>query len=106
MRIWTKTTLVPALAAVAVVFLTGAGVSGIDEMASLRLHYATHSTLTTPTTNAQPSLHDLLMDGLAKGSLPGGFPYDEPRNESIDEQYQEALNQQRPSSSPTDGNRT
>lgn len=103
MRMWTEA-LVPALAALAVIFLTGAGTSGIDEMASLRLQYPTHSTPTALGTSERPSLHDLLMDGLAKGSLPGGFPYDEARNESIDDQYQEALHQQRPSTSPTDRN--
>jgi hypothetical protein len=48
----------------------------------------------------QTSLHHLVLRGLAKVSLPGGFPYDEPRDERSDESYQETLHQYRSSVNP------
>lgn len=90
----------PGIAALAVIFLSGAGASGIDQMANVKIHSPTSGTVSAVMADGQTSLHHLVLRGLAKGSLPGGFPYDEPRDEEYDEYYQETLHQRRPSTSP------
>lgn len=99
MRLW-NTAAVPGLAALAVIFLSGAGASGIDQMANVKIHSSTSSTVSAVLDGGQPSLHHLVLRGLAKGSLPGGFPYDEPRDEKYDENYQETLHQHGSSTGP------
>jgi hypothetical protein len=99
MRLW-KRAVVPGLAALAVIFLSGAGVTGIDQMANVKIHSPTSGTASAVLYGGQTSLHHLVLRGLAKGSLPGGFPYDEPRDERYDENYQEAQHQHRSSTSP------
>ena len=98
-RLW-KRAGVPALAALAVIFLSGAGATGIDQMANVKIHSPTSGTLSAVMDGGQTSLHHLVLRGLAKGSLPGGFPYDEPRDEKYDENCQEAQRQHRSSTGP------
>ena len=98
-RLW-KRAGVPALAALAVIFLSGAGATGIDQMANVKIHSPTSGTASAVTDSGQTSLHHLVLRGLAKGSLPGGFPYDEPRDEKYDENCQEAQRQHRSSTGP------
>ena len=98
-RLW-KRAGVPALAALAVIFLSGAGASGIDEMANVSIHSPTSGTVSAVMDGGQTSLHHLVLRGLAKGSLPGGYPYDEPRDDKYDENYQETQHQHRPSATP------
>lgn len=92
----------PGIAALAVIFLSGASASGIEQMANAKIHSPTSATLSAVTADGQTSLHHLVLRGLAKGSLPGGYPYDEPRDERSDEDYQETLHRQRPSVSPAE----
>ena len=88
LRIWTKI-VVPGIAAVAVVLLGAAGASGIDEMANARIGQTAPSSAAAAT-DGQPPLRHLVLLGLAEGSLPGGFPYDELRDEADEVSYQEA----------------
>lgn len=88
MRIWTKI-IAPGIAAVAVVFLGAAAASGIDEMANARIGQPAPITAATAA-DGQPPLRHLVLLGLAESSLPGGFPYDELRDERYEETYQEA----------------
>lgn len=81
--------MVPGIAAVAVVLLGAAGSSGIDEMANARIGHPAPIT-TAAAADGQPPLRHLVLLGLAKGSLPGGIPYDELRDENYEESYQEA----------------
>jgi hypothetical protein len=90
MRLWTKT-LVPGLAALAVVLLAAAGASGVDQIANTKVTNTAPVTVYAAGAGSQPSLRHLLIRGLAEGALPGGFPYDEPREERYDENYQETL---------------
>lgn len=85
--------MVPALAALAVFLLGAASVSGLDEMANSKAASGASVTVTVPGTVAdgKPPLRQMVMLGLADGSLPGGFPYDELREEKYDENYQESL---------------
>jgi hypothetical protein len=99
MRLWRRS-FAPGLAALAVIFLGGAGASGIDQMANVKIHSPTSGALSAVTDGGQTSLHHLVLRGLAKGSLPGGFPYDEPRDEKYDENYQEIQHQHRSSTNP------
>ncbi|MDQ0662004.1 hypothetical protein QFZ35_000502 [Arthrobacter ulcerisalmonis] len=88
MRIWKKY-VVPGIAAITVVLLGGAGASGADEMANARItHPAAVTTVAAHT--GQLSLRHLVLLGLAKGSLPGGPPYDDLQEETREENYQEA----------------
>jgi hypothetical protein len=88
MRMWTKF-MVPRIAAVAVVVLGAAGATGIDEMASARIEQPAPVTVAAARAG-QPPLRHLVLLGLAEGSLPGGLPYDELREEKYEESYQEA----------------
>lgn len=88
MKVWDKF-VVPAIAAVALALLGAAGASGIDEMASARIT-APASAAVPAAAGGQPSLRHLILLGLAKGSLPGGLPYDDLREEEYEETYQEA----------------
>ncbi|MBT2598020.1 hypothetical protein [Arthrobacter sp. ISL-72] len=90
MRLWTKS-VVPVLAALAVVLLAAAGASGLDQMANTRMTNTPAVTIPAVAPNSQSPLRHLVIRGLAEGSLPGGFPYDEPREERYDEDYQETL---------------
>ncbi|MBT2548113.1 hypothetical protein [Arthrobacter sp. ISL-65] len=99
MRLWSRA-FVPGIAALAVIFLSGASAAGIDQMANAKIHGPTSVTMSAVMADGQTSLHHLVLRGLAKGALPGGFPYDEPRDERSDESYQETLHQHRPSVSP------
>ncbi len=92
----------PGIAALAVIFLSGATASGIDQMANVKIHSPTSGTVSAVMADGQISLHHLVLRGLAKGSLPGGYPYDEPRDERSEENYQETLHQHRSSVSPAE----
>lgn len=87
-RIWKKF-VVPGMAAMAIVLLGAAGASGIDEMASARIAPPASGTAAAAA-DGQPPLRHLILLGLANGSLPGGLPYDELREEKYEENYQEA----------------
>lgn len=84
-------TIVPVLATLAVVLLGAASASGVDQMAIIKVTNPASITIPAVAADGQPPLHHLLLLGLAEGSLHGGFPYDEPREEKYDENYQEAL---------------
>jgi hypothetical protein len=101
MGLWRRA-IVPGIAALAVIFLSGASASGIDQMANAKIRSPTSGTLSAVMADRQTSLHHLVLRGLAKGALPGGFPYDEPRDERSDEDYQETLHQHRSSVSPAE----
>jgi hypothetical protein len=88
MRIWTKF-MVPGIATMAIVLIGAAGAAGIDEMASARIEQPSPVTVAAAT-DGQPPLRHLVLLGLAEGSLPGGLPYDELREEKYEESYQEA----------------
>jgi hypothetical protein len=88
MEIWNKF-LVPGLAATAIALLGAAGASGIDEMASARITHPAPAAAAA-TADGQPPLRHLILLGLDKGSLPGGPPHDELREERYEENYQEA----------------
>jgi hypothetical protein len=90
MRLWTKT-VVPALAVLAVVLLAAAGASGLDQMANTKVTNTASATIPGVAADSQPTLRHLVIRGLAEGALPGGFPYDEAREEKYDENYQETL---------------
>lgn len=89
--------MVPALAALAVLLLGAASVSGVDQMANNKAAANAASvssvaaTLPAVAPDGQPPLRQMVLLGLADGSLPGGFPYDEPREEKYDENYHESL---------------
>ena len=89
MEIWNKF-LVPGLAATAIALLGAAGASGIDEMANARITHPAPAAAAA-TADGQPPLRHLILLGLDKGSLPGGPPHDELREERYEENYQEAL---------------
>ncbi|UZX03325.1 hypothetical protein F8G81_12440 [Arthrobacter sp. CDRTa11] len=89
MRIW-RTSIVPVLAALAVVLLGAAGAAGLDQMANSKTQNSALFAVQA-SADGQPSLHRLVMIGLAEGSLPGGFPSDEAREEKYDENFQETL---------------
>lgn len=80
----------PGVAALAAILLSMAGATGLDQMASAQPQNPT-LVAQDVTSDGQSSLHHLVMLGLAKGSLPGGFPYDDPREEKYDENFQETL---------------
>jgi hypothetical protein len=101
MGLWSRA-FVPGIAALAVIFLSGASASGIDQMANAKIHGPTSATMSAVMADRQTSLHHLVLRGLAKGSLPGGYPYDEPRDERSDEDFQETLHQHRSSVSPAE----
>lgn len=89
MNTWRRTTI-NGLAALAAVLLGAASVAGIDQMANT--HPLNPTKVAGPASSAsQPSLHHQVLIGLAKGSLPGGYPYDELREEENDENYHETL---------------
>lgn len=90
MRLWTKT-VVPVLAALSAVLLAAAGASGVDQMANIKVTNTASVTVSAVAADGQPPLRHLVIRGLAEGALPGGFPYDEPREERDDENYQESL---------------
>ncbi|MFB8371074.1 hypothetical protein ACFC25_17135 [Pseudarthrobacter sp. NPDC055928] len=89
MRLWKKT-VVPALAAVAVVLLAAAGAAGVDQIANTMVTNTASVTAFAAGADSQPSLRHVLIRGLAEGGLPGGSPFDEPREERYDENHQEA----------------
>lgn len=84
-----KTTL-RGIAALTAVLLGAAGAAGVDQMATVHPQKPT-AVAAQATSDGQQSLHQLVKLGLAKGSLPGGFPFDEPREEEYDENHQETL---------------
>lgn len=90
MMLW-KQTIVPGIAALAVMLLGAAAASGVDQMANAKIRNPAPVTTQTVAADGQPPLRHLVLLGLAEGSLPGGFPYDEPREERYDENYQEKL---------------
>jgi hypothetical protein len=89
MGMWNKF-LVPGLAAMAIALLGAAGASGIDEMASARIAQPAPAAAAA-SADGQAPLRHLILLGLDKGSLPGGPPPDELREERYEETYQEAL---------------
>lgn len=88
MRIWTKF-MVPCIAAMAIGLIGAAGASGLDEMANARIEHPAPVAVAVAA-DGQPPLHQLVLLGLAAGSLPGGLPYDELQAENDGESYQEA----------------
>jgi len=90
MSLWRKT-VVPALAALAVFLLGAAGASGVDEMANNKAANAGPASRAAAVPDNPPPLRHTIVLGLADGALPGGFPYDELREEKYDENYQESL---------------
>ncbi|MDQ0617306.1 hypothetical protein [Arthrobacter globiformis] len=101
MGLWRRV-FVPGIAALAVIFLGGTSAASIDQMANAKIRSPTSGTVSVVVADGHTSLPHLVLRSLAKGSLPGGYPYDEPRDERSDEDYQETLHQQRSSVSPTD----
>lgn len=81
----------PAMAALAALLMIAAAAAGLDEMANIRVPSPALVTIPVAAADAQPPVRHLILRSLAEGSLPGGFPYDEPREEKYDEDYQEAL---------------
>jgi hypothetical protein len=90
MRFWRKI-IVPGLAALAAVLLSAAGASGIDQMANAKINNPPPVTTQVVAADGRPPLRRLVLLGLAEGSLPGGFPYDEAREEKYEENIQETL---------------
>jgi hypothetical protein len=90
MRFWRRT-LVPVLAAIAVVLLGAAGASGVDQMANARVTNPASVHIPAVTADGEPPLRHMVMLSLAEGSLPGGYPYEEPREERYDENFHETL---------------
>ncbi|MET3935685.1 hypothetical protein ABIE00_003731 [Arthrobacter sp. OAP107] len=70
-------------------------------MANAKIRSPTSVTVSQVVADGQTSLHHLVLRGLAKGALPGGYPYDEPRDERS-EDYQETLHQHRSSVRPAE----
>lgn len=89
MRIWRRT-VVTGVAALAVVFLGAAGAAGLDQMANAKTQNPALAAVPLVSDGPAP-LHRMVTLGLAEGSLPGGFPYDEAREEKYDENFQETL---------------
>lgn len=90
MSAWRRT-IVPGLAALAAFLLVAAGVAGIDEMANAKIPGLATGTVQTTAANTEPGLEHLILAGLNKGTLPGGFPNDEARDEKYDEDISETL---------------
>lgn len=97
MAAWRRKCL-SVLAVLAAVLLVAAGALGMDEAANIKTGSlddaaapAVHSSVHT--SGGEASFEHRLVLGLAKGALPGGFPFDEPREEKWDENYQEILYQ-------------
>jgi hypothetical protein len=88
MNAWRRSA-VPALAAVAAFLLVAAGVAGIDEMANAKIPGPALASVQTTTVTNEPGLEHLLLAGLNRGGLPGGFPNDELREDKYDENYLE-----------------
>jgi hypothetical protein len=88
MRLW-KRSIVPAMAALAVVLLGAAGASGVDRMAAANIPAPASVSASSVAADGQPPLRRLVLRGLAEGAVPGGIPYDELREETYDEQHQE-----------------
>ena len=65
-----------------------AGASGVDEMANARIGQPAPAGEAAAADGQLPLRHLVLL-GLAAGSLPGGFPYDELRDENREESYQD-----------------
>ena len=85
MEMWNRF-LVPGLAATAIALLGAAGASGIDEMAGARITHPA-PVAAAAAADGQPPLRHLILLGLDKGSLPGGPPHDELREERYEENY-------------------
>lgn len=83
--------MVPGLAVVAAFLLVAAGVAGVDEMANAKIPVLATGTVQAATMNTEPGLEHVLLAGLTQGTLPGGFPNDEPREDKYDENYLETL---------------
>jgi hypothetical protein len=90
MSAWRRT-VVPRLAAAAGFLLVAAGVAGIDEMANTKIPALTTGTVQTATLNSEQRLEHAILAGLNQGTLPGGFPNDEPRDGRYDENFSESL---------------
>jgi hypothetical protein len=88
MRLW-KRTIVPAMAALAVVLLGAASASGVDRMAAANIPAPASVSASVIAADGQPPLRRLVLLGLAEEALPGGVPYDELREETYVEQHQE-----------------
>ncbi|CAN7516095.1 hypothetical protein LJR078_003712 [Arthrobacter sp. LjRoot78] len=93
MSVWRRRT-VHGLAAVAAFFLLAASVAGIDEMANAKIPGAATGIVQTATMNTEPGLEHVLLAGLSQGTLPGGFPNDDVRDDKYDEDYLETLHVQ------------
>lgn len=93
MSAWRRRT-VRGLAAVAAFFLVAASVAGIDEMANAKIPGTATGTVQATAVNTEPGLEHVLLAGLNQGSLPGGFPNDDVRDDKYDEDYLETLHLQ------------
>ncbi|MFF1384083.1 hypothetical protein ACFVWT_11020 [Arthrobacter sp. NPDC058288] len=85
---------VPGLAAVAAFFLAAASVAGIDEMANAKIPGVATGTVQATAMNTETGLEHILLAGLNQGTLPGGYPNDDVRDEKYDEDYLETLHVQ------------
>ncbi|MEC5193358.1 MULTISPECIES: hypothetical protein [unclassified Arthrobacter] len=90
MSAW-RNAMVPALAAAAGFLLVAPGVAGIDDMANTKMPALSTGTVQRTTMTTMPGLEHILLAGLNRGALPGGYPNDEPREERYDENYLETL---------------
>ncbi|KQR81078.1 hypothetical protein ASF98_16980 [Arthrobacter sp. Leaf337] len=81
---------VPGLAAVAAFFLVAASAAGIDEMANAKIPGVATGIVQAWAMNTEPGLEHVLLAGLSQGSLPGGFPNDDVRDDEYDD-YLETL---------------
>ncbi|KIS25973.1 hypothetical protein TV39_18230 [Arthrobacter sp. SPG23] len=93
MSAWRRRT-VPGLAAVAAFFLVAASVAGIDEMATAKVPGPAAGTVQATALNTEAGLEHVLLAGLGHGTLPGGFPNDELRDDKYDDDYLETLHVQ------------
>ncbi|MET4587889.1 hypothetical protein ACVLB3_002525 [Pseudarthrobacter sp. PvP022] len=93
MSAWRRRT-VPGLAAVAAFLLVAASVAGIDEMANAKIPGVASETVQATALNTEPGLEHILLAGLNQGTLPGGFPNDDVRDDKYDDDYLETLHVQ------------
>lgn len=83
----------PGMAALGVILLGTAAASGIDQMVNVKMVAAGPVTVSAAGADGPPPLRHIVLRGLAEGSLPGGFPQDEAREEKYDEKFAETLHQ-------------
>ena len=89
MRTWWKIA-VRGVSILAVALLTASGAAGLDQMAIANTQNPTQVVVLLAS-GGQQSLHHSVMLGLAEGSLPGGWPFDDAPEERTEEDLQETL---------------